>query len=296
MRAIALAVFLLVLAACPVFSQISLTESIFLPPRFFVGDRVELRLTYDLPAGVAVESPAQLPAHAWIEFQNIEVQDRRAPGGSGKVLVRVFFIPFFTGETVLPPLRLGDLDTGELLVTTQSALQLEQDDSLRGPRRQLSLPLTWLRLLALVLVGIGAPLFLLFLLRYGIQGFRRIREARIRRLPYLHVRKSLNQLATGRTTMEGKSFFILLSLTIRRYLSERLSMPLMSATTGEIAGSLKAAGLEESVSERIHEVLKAADLIKFSGKRANRGEMEKSLKSVGGIVEQVEERTTHVEA
>lgn len=296
MRAIALAVFLLFLVTCPSFSEGALMESIFLPPRFFVGDRVELRLTYDLPAGVAVEPPAQLPAHAWVEFQNIEVQDRRTPGGSGEVLVRVFFIPFFSGETVLPPLRLGDLDTGELLVTTQSALQLEQDDSLRGPRRQLNLPQTWLRLLTLIVIGIGAPLFLFFLLRYGIRGFKRLREARIRRLPYLHVRKSLNQLVTGRSSMEGKSFFILLSLAIRRYLSERLSMPFMSATTGEITGSLRAAGLEESVSEAIHQLLKAADLIKFSGKRANRREMEKSLETVGRIVEQVEERTTHVEA
>lgn len=295
MRAVVV-VFLLFLVPWPVLSQAALMESIFLPPRFFVGDRVELRLTYDLPAGVAVEPPAQLPVHAWIEYQNIEVQDRRAPGSSGEVLVRVFFIPFFSGETVLSPLRLGDLDTGELLVTTQSALQLEQNESLRGPRRQLNLPLTWLRLLTFVVIGIGVPLFLFFLLRYGIRGFRRIREARIRRVPYVHVRKSLNQLASGRSSMEGKSFFILLSLTIRRYLSERLSMPLMSATTGEITGSLRAAGLEESVSERIHEVLKAADLIKFSGKRAHRREMERSLKTVGQIVEQVEERTTNVEA
>jgi hypothetical protein len=296
MRALALAVFLLFLAAWPVFAQAVLMESIFLPPRFFVGDRVELRLTYDVPAGVAVEPPAQLPAHAWIEFHNIEVQDRRSANGSGEVRVRIFFTPFSSGDTVLPPLPLGDLDTGELLVTTQSVLQLEHDETLRGPRRQLNLPLTWLRLLVLVVVGIGAPAVVFFLLRYGIQGFVRIREARIRRLPYLHVRKSLNQLAAGRSSMEGKSFFILLSLTIRSYLSERLSRPLMSVTTGEIKKELGVAGLEESVSLRIHEVLKAADLIKFSGKRADRREMERSLKAVDRIVEQVEERTTHVEA
>jgi hypothetical protein len=296
MRALALAVFLLFLAAWPVFAQAVLMESIFLPPRFFVGDRVELRLTYDVPAGVAVEPPAQLPAHAWIEFHNIEVQDRRSADGSGEVRVRIFFTPFSSGDTVLPPLPLGDLDTGELLVTTQSVLQLEHDETLRGPRRQLNLPLTWLRLLVLVVVGIGAPAVVFFLLRYGIQGFVRIREARIRRLPYLHVRKSLNQLAAGRSSMEGKSFFILLSLTIRSYLSERLSRPLMSVTTGEIKKELGVAGLEESVSLRIHEVLKAADLIKFSGKRADRREMERSLKAVDRIVEQVEERTTHVEA
>jgi hypothetical protein len=296
MRAIALAVFLFFLVIRPGFPQAAPMESIFLPPRFFVGDRVELRLTYDLPVGLAVQPPAQPPVHAWIEFLNIEVQDRRTPGGSGEVRVRIFFIPFSSGETVLPPLRLGDLDTGELLVTTQSVLELERDRSLRGPRRQLSLPLTWLRLLTLAVIGIGAPLFLFFLLRYGIRGFRRLREARIRRLPYVHVRKSLNQLAAGRSSIEGKSFFILLSLTVRRYLSERLSMPLMSVTTGEISKELSAAGLEESVSEHIHQVLEAADLIKFSGKRANRREMERNLNAVGRIVEQVEERITHVEA
>lgn len=295
MKARALAVLLVFLAVWPVFSQSSLMEAVFLPPRFFVGDRVELRLTYDLSAAVAVEPPVQWPVHAWIEFHDIEVQDRRPPGGSGEVLVRIFFTSFYSGETVLPPLRLGDLNTGELLVKTRSALQLEQADALRGPRRQLNLPLTWLRLLTFLALGVGVPLLLYFLLRYGIRGFIRIREARIRRLPYLHARKSLNQLAGGRTSMEGKAFFILLSLAIRRYLSERLSMPLMSATTGEIAGSLKAAGLEESVSERIHEMLKAADLIKFSGKRANKREMERSLKTAGSIVEQVEEQITHVE-
>ncbi len=296
MRTVALFVFLLPLVISPGFSQVQPTESIFLPPRFFVGDRVELRLTYDLPAGLVVQPPVQMPVHAWIEFQNIEVQDRRTPGGSGEVRVRIFFIPFSSGETVFSPLRLGDLDTGELLVTTQSVLELERDRSLRGLRWQLNLPLTWLRLLTLVVIGLGAPLFLLFLLRYGIRGFRRIREARIRRLPYVHVRKSLNQLAAGRSAMEGKSFFILLSLAVRRYLSERLSMPLMSVTTGEITESLSVAGLEESVSDSIHQVLMGADLIKFSGKRANKREMEKSLKTVGRIVEQVEERTTHVEA
>jgi len=296
MRAVTLSLFLFFLMIWPGFSQVPPMESIFLPPRFFVGDRVELRLTYDLPASLAVQPPAQMPVHAWIEFQNIEVQDRRTPGGSGKVRVRIFFIPFSSGETVLPHLRLGDLDTGELLVTTQSVLELERDRSLRGPRRQLNLPLTWLRLLTLVVIGIGAPMFLFFLIRYGIRGFRRIHETRIRRLPYLHVRKSLNQLAAGRLSMEGKSFFILLSLTIRRYLSERLSRPLMSVTTGEIGKELGVAGLEKPVSEHIHQVLKEADLIKFAGKRANKREMERSLKAVGRIVEQVEEQATHVEA
>jgi hypothetical protein len=295
-RTVALAGFLLLLTVSPVCSQASLMESIFLPPRFFVGDRVELRLTYQVSPEMNIEPPVQPPVHAWIEIEKIDVEDRRSPGRSGEVLVRIFFVSFFAGETVLPSLRLGDLDTGELLVRTQSTLQLGQDASFRGPRGQLVLPGTWLRLIALVAFGIGAPLSLLFLLSYGLRGYRRIRDARIRRLPYLHVRKSLNQLAARKSSIEGKSFFILLSLAIRRYLSERLSRPLMSVTTGEIGAQLRVAGLEESVSQRIHQVLKAADLIKFSGKRTNRREMERSLNAAVAVVEQVEEQTVHVEA
>jgi hypothetical protein len=295
MRALVLIVFLISLAASVVSAQVRLEESIYLPPRFFVGDRVELRLTYEVPAGLTVAPPAQLPAHAWIDFHTVEVQDRRKPGQTGMVLVRVFFVPFYSGETILPPIRLGGFDTEELLVRTQSTLELEQEQTLRGPRRQLNLPLTWLRLLALVAAGLGMPLLLFLLLRSGVRGYRKLRQARMQRLPYLHVRKSLNQLAAGSSSMEGKSFFVLLSLTVRRYLSERFSMPLMSATTGEIAGSLRTAGLDESVSDRIHEVLKAADLFKFSGKKTGRREIEKSLKIACSIVEQVEERTVHVE-
>ena len=294
MKTVALAAALLLLGMQPVSTQKTLMESIFLPPRFFVGDRVELRLTYDVPADTAIESPDQLPVHAWIEFQNIEVRDRRADGGG--VVVRVFFIPFYSGETVFPSIRLGELETGELLVSTQSSLRLEQDQSLRGPRRQLNLPLTWLRLMTLVAIGVGAPVFLFFLFRYGIRGLVRIREARMRRLPYMHARKSLNQLAAGCASMEGKSFFILLSLTMRRYLSERLALPLMSVTTSDIVRELNRAGLEEPVSDRIHEVLKAADLIKFSGKRANKRDMARNLEDVDRIVRHVEEWRTHVEA
>jgi hypothetical protein len=287
---------LLWLGTGAVFSQAAPVESIFLPPRFFVGDRVELRLRYEVPAGLAVEPPEQTPEHAWIEFRDIQVQDRRAAGRSGEVLVRIFFVPFYPGEAVLPSIPLGELSTAEIPVATRSTLQVEEDRSFRGPRGQLTLPLTWLKLLGLLMVGAGVPMSLYFLIRYGILGLIRFREVRVRRLPYLHVRKNLKRLTAQMPDMEGKSFFILLSLAVRRYLTERLEEPLMSVTTGEIAEELSRAGLEEDLIRSIHEVLNAADLIKFSGKRASKPEMRRSLRAVDQIVEQVEERTADVES
>jgi hypothetical protein len=288
--------FVLSLISWPGCPQVSLNESIFLPPRFFVGDRVELRLKFDTPADLTVDQADLLPEHPWIEFQTIEVQDRRASGRSGEVVVRLFFIPFQPGESSIPAFRLGDLGIGEISVTTQSVLEAEQTSPLRGPRTQLNLPMTWLKLLILAAVGIGAPVCMFFFLRYGVRGIAVVREARIRRLPYVHARKSLNRLSAQLASIEGKSFFILLSLAVRRYLTERLSAPLMSAATGEILKELNRAGLEEDLSLRIHEVLKAADVIKFSGKRSSEREMQQNLKAVGSIVGQIEERTGHVES
>ena len=290
--------FVLSLESWPGFSQVSLSESIFLPPRFFVGDRVELRLKYDTPADLVVDQAELLPEHPWIEFHTIEVRDRRASGRPGEVLVRIFFTPFQPGESLIPVFRLGDLRIGEISVTTQSVLEEDRKPILRGPRTQLNIPLTWLKLLILAAVGIGAPAGMVFLLRYGVRGIARIREARIRRLPYLHARKSLTRLSAQLSAIEGKSFFILLSLAVRRYFTERLSAPLMSAATGEIIKELNRAGLDldEDLSQRIHEVLWGADLIKFSGKRSNKREMRQNLKAVDSIVEQIEERTVHVES
>ncbi len=288
--------FVLFLESWTGFSQVSLSESIFLPPRFFVGDRVELRLKYDTPADLVISQAELLPEHPWIEFHTIEVQDRRASGRSGEVVVRLFFTPFQPGESLISAFRLGDLGIEEISVTTQSALEAEQAPALRGPRNQLNLPLTWLKLLILAAIGIGAPVCVVFLLRYGVRGIARIREARIRRLPYLHARKSLNRLTSQLSSIEGKSFFILLSLAVKRYLTERLSAPLMSAATGEILKELNRAGLEEDLSLRVHGVLRRADLIKFSGKRSNMREMLQNLKVVDSIVDQIEERTVHVES
>jgi hypothetical protein len=291
-RTILLAV-LLLLPGMQSFSQAVLMESVVLPPRFFVGDPVELRLKYWVPAAVAVTGPERPPGHDWIEVQRIEVQDGRAAGESGEVLVRVFFIPFAPGQSALPSIRLGELETGEVLITTRSALQSEEDPVLRELRGQLNLPLSWLKLLLLAAVAVGAPVAAYLLIHWGLSGLARVRRARVRRLPYLRLQKSLRKLAAQAASMEAKPFFVVLSLSFRRYLSERLEAPLMSVTTGEIVRELDKAGLAEDVASRVHELLGSADLIKFSGVRGTRKEMDRSMKAAVRIVEQVEE-TTHV--
>jgi hypothetical protein len=284
---------LLLLPGMQSLSQAVLMESVVLPPRFFVGDHVELRLKYWVPAAVAVAGTERPPEHDWIEVQRIEVQDRRTAGDSGEVLVRVFFIPFAPGQSALPSIRLGELETGEVPITTRSALQSEKDPVLRELRGQLNLPLAWLKLLLLAAVAVGAPVAAYLLIRWGLSGMTRVRQARKRRLPYVRLQKSLRRLAAQMAAMEAKPFFVLLSLAFRRYLSERLEAPLMSVTTGDIVRELDKAGLAEDVASRVHELLGSADLIKFSGVRGTRKEMDRSMKAAVRIVEQVEE-TTHV--
>jgi hypothetical protein len=272
-----------------------LIESILLPPRFYVGDYVELRLKYQLPANLAVREPRQLPEDSWIEIRGIEVQDRRSPGSPGEVRVRLFFTPFRPGKKVLPLIQAGGLDLGEIEIVTQSTLEGEEDQVLRGPRRQLYLPLTWIKVLSAGAAAIGIPLVVFMALFYGLRGLARIREARRRRLPYQHVRKRLQQLSAQYKSMGGRSFFILLSLALKRYLTEKLALSLMSTTTGEIAQELAGAGLEQDLALSIHALFKQADLIKFSANVSNAGEMRKTLSEADRIVEKIERKTFSVE-
>ena len=283
-------VLLLLAVSVALSAQEESVESVLLPPRFYVGDRVELRLTLDVPAELVVSEPERLPQDPWLEVHRVEVQDHRNPGRSGKVRIRVFFTPFQPGQSRLPALSLGELHLGETTVHTRSVLEQEQSLSLQGLRGQLDLPLTAARLALIITIGIGVPAGAFFAFLHGARGLVRIREQRRRRLPYLRFRSILRRLKKQSSEIEGRSFFILLSLALKSYLAERLSVPLMSATTGEIRQQLSGLGLEPSLSESIHELLRRSDLVKFSGRKTGRREMGAELRRVEDILEGIEER------
>lgn len=270
-------------------------QPVFLPPRFYVGDRAELRLRLELEAGLQVSEPQLLPEDPWFDLHGVQIDDRRPPGGGGEVRVRVFFTPFRPGRAVFPQLSLGDLSLEGIEVHTQPVIQAQEQPALRGVRAPLRLPFTALRTLGLLLAALAVPTATAAALRYALRWLRRLRELQRRRRPYARLQRTLQQLRAQAEAGEGRDFFILLASSLKRYLAERLGRPLMSATTAEIRPQLLAAGLEPSVAEQVHALLGRADLAKFSGRGGPRRDMRANLGRLERIAAKVEERYADVE-
>ena len=100
------ALFLLLLMPWWVFAEdtFTITRVHFLPPVYYVGDRVEVRVRLSVEPGLTVAEPSELPSPG-----NVHIQDVRIIPISDEYDVRVIFACYETGPRDLPPLKLGDI-------------------------------------------------------------------------------------------------------------------------------------------------------------------------------------------
>ena len=269
-------------------------ELVLLPPRFYVGDSVECRLLLRVEEGLSASEPSALPEDPWFDIHRVRVEDRRA-SASGLLRVRIFFTPFRPGASVLPSLRLGDLPLSGVEVNTASVMEGQAKPTLRGLRAPLRVPRTALRLLGAGLAVAALPAVAGFGALAGARGLKRLGRLRRRRRPYARLQRSLERLRAHGEGEERRDFFILLSVALKRYLSERLHRSVMSATTAEIQPQLEAAGLDPRLAAEVHELLARADLVKFSGRGGSRREMQGDLARLEAFAGQVEESHADVE-
>jgi hypothetical protein len=288
----------------PAQSTARVLDSVLLPPRFYVGDRVELRLRLEVPAGVPLTAPAagELPgggvpgaeppadaAGPSVRIDRIELEDRRRPAQEGEVRVRVFFSSYAPGEVTLPELNLGAVRVPPQTILTASVREREPEPGFRALRGQLLLPYSRLRLAVSILVLLGAPAAAVLLVVWTIRLWRKMRDLRRRRRPAQRARGALQRLEQTLEHTETKEVFVHLSQVLKKYLGERLEVPTSSATTAEIDTLLGGAGVAGVLSAQVREVLRAADTVKFSGRGARRSVARSSLTKVRNIVRRVEE-------
>jgi hypothetical protein len=268
-------------------SGYTVSEAVFLPPQFYVGDRVELRLRLETDEALRLEPIELVAEKEWLVVEEVRVQ----PRGPGEAEVRIFFISFYPGNTRLPPLRLGDALLTDIGISTLSALEKEDASQLRGPREQLALPGTYLKLAAILLAAVAVPLLAFLLSRRLLRAARKLRSLRLWRRPYLQAKRELRRLQQELPDMASRGFFIRLSRLLKAYLSERLSLPVLSRTTRELA-VVSPPPIEW---EEVMSVLELSDLVKFSEHSSPAAEMAGTLKRVSDLIERLEEESGHVE-
>lgn len=179
-------------------------------------------------------------------------------------------------------IRYADRETGKEYRLNSSRLELKVVDPLPEPVSRL-----WLVILA--------ALLFIALIVWSLLRRIRARRAEAERLARerLASQVTLEQKYGERLRAEVElrapdldvnAAFGRLAGVLRRYLAEKYSLPLISATTSEVRGLMTEAGADERVIENALAVLKSADVAKFSGAAQIRSELERAYTILEGML------------
>ena len=267
-------------------------EMVLLPPRFFVGDLVEMRLKLDVPKSAQIEPPQTLPESNWMTVERVDV----VRGAQERAEVRILFKSFQPGTQVLPPLTVGDIVLQDLRVSTSSLLEEEPVQKIRPYTGQVSLPYTWIRVVSITVAIISAPLMLPWGAGWFIRRMRRLRQERRRRLPALRIGKALESLRVYAGRGEDRAFCIEFSRHLREYLQTRLHVAARTSTTREIAALLRSALEQHEGASDFVRLLQQSDAIKFGGSVSGVQEMLSMIEDTTDAIDRAEKRQAVVES
>ncbi|HUX12788.1 MAG TPA: hypothetical protein VMW87_07145, partial [Spirochaetia bacterium] len=250
-------------AAMPAAAQeYSVSQSVLLPPEFYVGDSVEMRLTVRVGRNETLTPPKSLPTSRWIVFHSVRV----VPHGDTQE-VRISFTPYHPGTLPFPAIELGHVVLKDISVYVKPVLS-GRPAELQSAFRQLLLPNTRLLIGSAVGVLLVIPLLWFGFYRFGrerVAGLlRRVRENR----PYRRLLKYLKSVGSRAGEMRGREFYIELLAELRLYLTRRLGADCSALTTSEIEPNLGRLMLSEAERAQLTQIFRYGDLVKFAGRAA----------------------------
>jgi hypothetical protein len=210
------------------------TETVFVPPLFYVGDQVEVRLTLLLPEGKSLLPPLSLPTQDWVLIRDVQV--RHDPPFER---VTVKFVPFAPGVKTLPPLVLGDLTLDGVRISTNSLLGKDAPSELSPPRDQLLLPHTELVVFLSFLVVIVLPLVLWRFFRPLAGLWKSLWRRSDRHRAWHLLAKEVKKLQSRAMAASGPEFYTEFSRLVRTYLAGRFDFDFGTMTAQEVEGVLR---------------------------------------------------------
>jgi len=283
---VAAAAGLLILPSVHLYAQegYTLIRSLVIPPTFYVGDRVELRLRIQPDKGRNAAAPLQLPRDPYLHFESVTVRklDTEAE-------VRIIFESYAPGERELPPIRLGEVVLTGIKVRTASLVS-SGHATLSEPKGQLFLPGSGLVLALLIAVLFGAPPLIFF----SIRGARRLVSLLVDRReferPWVRLRAALARLDRGEGYDDARGFYILVCDELRLYMSKRVVPDYLTATAREFAPLTERALPDLPQAKATIEVMRFADQVKFAGAEAGPETLTRDAGRVREAAEAIEAR------
>jgi hypothetical protein len=282
-RPLASILFLLFIVV-PGFAEYSVTDVIFLPRVYYVGDRVELRVLLRYSAEEEPAPPTEVPTVEWGDVHEITASFENGVGE-----LRLSFTPFTPGTQSIPPISLGSITLGRTDVFVQSILTQEEAE-LAPTRGPVVVPGTRLALILFLGVLFGGPLLWLFVLRRGLEWIRGLLRRYQEGQPYRRLARDLRNLTQSSTDIDGRRFYILLGEDFRRYLTRKTGTDCLAATTGEVSERLSGLVDDPIKRRQLVELLHYGDLVKFADRPSSENTRREHVEIMREAVKTVEAR------
>jgi hypothetical protein len=238
----------------------AVASTVFLPQQYYVGDTVEARVRVRLDADEprSLSAPEELPEPAWGEIRRVLVS-----GGYPNFEVRISFAAYRPGTQTFPPIDLGGITLRGVDLHVASVLE-EGDSELAPVRDQLLLPQTRVLLAVVLAVLFGIPLMLFVAFPWVRSRWQVAVAAHQARRPYRKLKRSLDRLEEESDQLTGRNFYIRLLEDARRYLTRRLGVDCMSATTGELRKLISRTLGQSELVDTLNGLFQTGDLVKFA--------------------------------
>jgi len=269
--------FFLLLISGTLGAQAVLNDVRFIPPTFFVGDHVELRITFTLDGPVAIATPDFIPESDWVDISNVTLEQTE-----NSVTVRINFVPFASGTRTLPSMKLGALQLMDIKIPTHSILE-NTHEGVRSLRGQLLFPGTRLGVALILSLVAMAPFLGYGLFHFVWTWIKKTRQLYRVGRPVRRLRRVMKKLKFEIGSMQASLWYYELTEALRGYLSARTKYDCRSATTGEIA-LFPEFCVNDSPQKSLLEVLKDGDMVKFAGRFADDRSLYKALETVYSAV------------
>ncbi|TVR05255.1 MAG: hypothetical protein EA403_03210 [Spirochaetaceae bacterium] len=250
--------FLLIASVPPLAAGYQIISVTLLPQEFYVGDRVEMRVTLRTTSAVDLLAPGRIPAVEWGEIHQVRLASRGLDWD-----IRIVLTSFQPGTRTIPPLDFGGIVVSDLTLHVPSIL-IDGRRDLASPQPQILPPGTrlWISVIAMVLVVV--PLSFLVFLRWGRRSLAEFLVRRRERKPYRRFVRALSLLSQGVEQIDGREFYIALLEHVRRFLSSTLETDCMASTTTELGGHLNRLLSDDGDRQTVLSLFHRGDLVKFA--------------------------------
>ncbi|MDD5670908.1 MAG: hypothetical protein PHN49_04635 [Candidatus Omnitrophica bacterium] len=239
-----------------------------------IGDPVVYTVTIRHVPSIKVLSQITPPASDILSIKKIEDLRREEDGMvvEGK---RMKLTAYRLGEFILDPISIdytddkgqkGKIQTEKIYLTVKSVAEGETKTDIRGIKSVISIPRKYRLAIFVIITSLGVILL-------GLWIYRIVRKKvaeRIEQGPPLtaeeEAKLNLERLYGSDLLKKGKlkEYYLRYSEIIRIYLEKRFKVLAVESTTYEIVRFLKQNQVDQSLLEKIDEVLEASDLAKFA--------------------------------